>query len=60
MDVHETEVARLREFYDGRLKVFLALENWHQLREQKIEFDKRANDPGRFSRRGGGLLQVRS
>ena len=58
LDAHEAEVARLREFYDRRMKVFLALENWHQLWDQFVDFEKRANDPNRFSKRGGGLLQV--
>ena len=51
-------MARLRDFYDQRLNVFLALENWNQLWDQFVDFEKRANDPNRFSKRGGGLLQV--
>ena len=58
LDAHESEVLRLREFYDRRMKVYVALENWIQLWDQFVEFEKRANDPNRFSKRGGGLLQV--
>jgi len=57
LDAHEAEVARLREYYDRRMNVFLALENWNQLWDQFVDFEKRANDPNRFSKRGGGLLQ---
>ena len=59
MDAHEAEVARLRAFYDQRMKVYFGLENWTQLWDQFVEFEKRANDPNRFSKRGGGLLQVK-
>ena len=58
LDAHEAEVARLRAFYDQRMKVYFSLENWTQLWDQFVEFEKRANDPNRFSKRGGGLLQV--
>lgn len=57
LDQHEEEVTRLRKFYQSHIKLFLLVENWTELWEQFMEFEKRANDPNRFSKRGGGLLQ---
>jgi len=57
LDVHEAEVIRLREYYDKRFPIFVQIEGWNLLWNQFVDFDKRANDPNRFSKRGGGLLQ---
>ncbi|KRY78418.1 tRNA wybutosine-synthesizing protein 2 -like protein [Trichinella pseudospiralis] len=54
---YDNEINNLEKFYESRKPVLQLYEEWENLWQMKINFEKRGLDAVRFFNRGGALLQ---
>ncbi|CAI8041453.1 Protein regulator of cytokinesis 1 [Geodia barretti] len=55
LSAHESELDRMRGFYQDNKEIFDLLQKREKLWQQQIELDRQSNDPNRFNNRGGQL-----
>lgn len=54
---HDAELLRVKSFYEQARPLLEALQRWEKNWALHQDFEKKANDPNRFSNRGGALLK---
>ncbi|KAM8891409.1 protein regulator of cytokinesis 1-like [Spinachia spinachia] len=57
LDLHEAEIRTLKMCYEGHRELLDGVTKWQENWTLYMELDKRANDPSRFTNRGGNLLK---
>lgn len=57
LDLHEAEVNSLKRHYEKHQELFEGVSKWQSNWTLYLELDRKANDPGRFTNRGGNLLK---
>jgi protein regulator of cytokinesis 1 len=55
LSAHESELDRMRGFYQDNKEIFDLLQKRDKLWQQQVELDRQSNDPNRFNNRGGQL-----
>ncbi|KAL0965716.1 hypothetical protein UPYG_G00284810 [Umbra pygmaea] len=55
--VHDAELLKAKKYYDQIKPLLEAFQKWERFWSLFQEFEKKANDPNRFSNRGGALLK---
>jgi len=54
---HEEEAERLRAEVASKASLLPKVREWHALKLDEDELERNANDPNRFSARGGAMLR---
>jgi len=54
---HEEEAERLRAEVESKASLLPKVREWHALKLDEDELERNANDPNRFSARGGAMLR---
>jgi len=54
---HEKEAERLRAEVESKASLLPKVREWHALKLDEDELERNANDPNRFSARGGAMLR---
>ncbi|XP_077939472.1 protein regulator of cytokinesis 1 [Gasterosteus aculeatus] len=57
LNLHEAEIGTLKMCYEGHRTLLDGVTKWQENWTLYMELDKRANDPSRFTNRGGNLLK---
>uniref|UniRef100_A0A3Q2QKD5 Protein regulator of cytokinesis 1 n=1 Tax=Fundulus heteroclitus TaxID=8078 RepID=A0A3Q2QKD5_FUNHE len=57
LGLHEAEVGHLKKYYEDHKELFEGVTKWQENWNMYLELDRKANDPSRFTNRGGNLLK---
>ncbi|KAK5619479.1 hypothetical protein CRENBAI_013864 [Crenichthys baileyi] len=57
LTLHEAEVRCLKKYYEDHKELFEGVTKWQDNWNLYLELDRKANDPSRFTNRGGNLLK---
>lgn len=57
LHAHEQEVERLKDEIQSKEILLPRVREWMQLKLDEEELERSANDPNRFSKRGGAMLK---
>ncbi|XP_047243189.1 protein regulator of cytokinesis 1-like isoform X1 [Girardinichthys multiradiatus] len=57
LNLHEAEVRCLKKYYEDHKELFEGVTKWQDNWNLYLELDRKANDPSRFTNRGGNLLK---
>ncbi|KAM9853918.1 protein regulator of cytokinesis 1-like [Aulostomus maculatus] len=57
LNLHEAEVETLKKYFEDHKELFEGVRKWQENWTLYLELDKKANDPSRFTNRGGNLLK---
>lgn len=57
LSAHESELDRMRGFYQDNLQIFELVKQREELYNQYLDMERKENDPSRFANRGGQLLK---
>ncbi|KAM4553471.1 protein regulator of cytokinesis 1-like [Fundulus diaphanus] len=57
LSLHEAEVGHLKKYYEDHKELFEGVTKWQDNWNMYLELDRKANDPSRFTNRGGNLLK---
>ncbi|KAM8894490.1 protein regulator of cytokinesis 1b isoform 3-T4 [Spinachia spinachia] len=57
LSLHEAEIQRLKQHYEDHRELFEGVHQWEDSWRLFLQLEKKANDPTRFTNRGGNLLK---
>ncbi|XP_068881314.1 protein regulator of cytokinesis 1 isoform X3 [Aphelocoma coerulescens] len=57
LELHDAEVGKMKIYYETHKDLFEAVQKWEENWKLFLELESKANDPGRFTNRGGNLLK---
>lgn len=57
LNLHEAEVRSLKKYFEDHRELFEGVTKWQNNWNLYLELDRKANDPSRFTNRGGNLLK---
>ncbi|XP_014888414.1 protein regulator of cytokinesis 1-like [Poecilia latipinna] len=57
LNLHEDEVRNLKKYHEDHKELFEGVTKWQDNWNLYLELDRKANDPSRFTNRGGNLLK---
>ncbi|KAM4734332.1 protein regulator of cytokinesis 1-like [Anableps anableps] len=57
LNLHEAEFRSLKKYYEDHKELFEGVTKWQDNWNLYLELDRKANDPSRFTNRGGNLLK---
>ncbi|PWA30466.1 hypothetical protein CCH79_00015358, partial [Gambusia affinis] len=57
LNLHEDEVRSLKKYHEDHKELFEGVTKWQDNWNLYLELDRKANDPSRFTNRGGNLLK---
>ncbi|XP_043980347.1 protein regulator of cytokinesis 1-like [Gambusia affinis] len=57
LNLHEDEVRTLKKYHEDHKELFEGVTKWQDNWNLYLELDRKANDPSRFTNRGGNLLK---
>ncbi|XP_059208945.1 protein regulator of cytokinesis 1b isoform X1 [Centropristis striata] len=57
LSLHDAEIQRLKQHYEDHKELFDGVHQWEESWRLYLELEKKANDPTRFTNRGGNLLK---
>ncbi|XP_008410251.1 protein regulator of cytokinesis 1-like [Poecilia reticulata] len=57
LNLHEDEVRYLKKYHEDHKELFEGVTKWQDNWDLYLELDRKANDPSRFTNRGGNLLK---
>ncbi|XP_074405098.1 protein regulator of cytokinesis 1 isoform X4 [Zonotrichia albicollis] len=57
LELHDAEVGKMKIHYERHKDLFQAVQKWEENWKLFLELESKANDPSRFTNRGGNLLK---
>ncbi|XP_077041713.1 protein regulator of cytokinesis 1 isoform X2 [Agelaius phoeniceus] len=57
LELHDAEVGKMKIYYETHKDLFEAVRKWEENWKLFLELERKANDPSRFTNRGGNLLK---
>ncbi|XP_064245673.1 protein regulator of cytokinesis 1 isoform X2 [Passer domesticus] len=57
LELHDAEVGKMKTYYETHKDLFEAVQKWEESWKLFLELERKANDPSRFTNRGGNLLK---
>ncbi|XP_041320954.1 protein regulator of cytokinesis 1 isoform X2 [Pyrgilauda ruficollis] len=57
LKLHDAEVGKMKTCYETHKDLFQAVQKWEESWKLFLELESKANDPSRFTNRGGSLLK---
>lgn len=59
LHLHDAEIVRLRNYYDVHKELFQGVQKWEESWKLFLEFERKASDPGRFTKKRGESFKRR-
>lgn len=56
LELYERELERIKRYYEANKEILDKFQRWRQMWKELIDLEIKANDPNRFTNRGGQLL----